>query len=307
MTLDEYITDTRDVLKDPNSNFYTDTQLTRWVNKGRQKAAQIAQCVRYMPAWTGSVISITVTNGGSGYAAADVVISAPDAVDGRPTRATATAAVSAGMVSTITVAIAGSGYVAVPTVTITDPTGSGSGATATATLSVHTTTIAGQEIYPFSTFDPMIELVPGLGEILGIQSVSVSWGNQRPTCDYLDFSTMQAYLRATSIGMQNFPQAWSQFGQGSLGSIYFWPVPAQIAQLELDCYCNVLALSATQTTDLIPDLFSDAVPYYAAHLAYLNAQRYADSQMMDQMFMRKLQEARAAATPSRIPTMYPNR
>jgi len=81
-----------------------------------------------------SVLSITVTNDGSGYTSVPTVtIAAPSLAYG--TTATAVASVVSNKVSAITIpgGSAGSGYTSAPTVTITG--GGGSGATATASVS----------------------------------------------------------------------------------------------------------------------------------------------------------------------------
>ena len=79
-----------------------------------------------------SVLSIAVTNEGSGYTSTPTVtVGAPDLAYGTTTTATAT--VVANKVTAITVTVAGSGYTSAPTVTISG--GGGSGATATASVS----------------------------------------------------------------------------------------------------------------------------------------------------------------------------
>lgn len=78
-----------------------------------------------------TVVSSTVTAGGSGYTSASVSFSG-----GGGSGASATATVSAGAVTAIKITSSGTGYTSAPTVTIT---GNGSGATATAALSTGTT------------------------------------------------------------------------------------------------------------------------------------------------------------------------
>jgi hypothetical protein len=104
-----------------NKLFYTDgasfLQFTDGTNSFRQGT---------------SVLSITVTNEGSGYTSTPTVtVGAPDLAYGTTTTATAT--VVANKVTAITVTVAGSGYTSAPTVTISG--GAGSGATATASVS----------------------------------------------------------------------------------------------------------------------------------------------------------------------------
>ena|GEM_PF-430558 len=78
---------------------------------------------------TGTVASITIGNGGSGYTSGATVA----ITGGGGSGATASATVSGGVVTAITVLNAGTGYTSAPTVTIS-PVGAGSGATATAVL-----------------------------------------------------------------------------------------------------------------------------------------------------------------------------
>lgn len=79
----------------------------------------------------GSVATITITAGGSGYTPpVTVTIGAPNETGG--VQATATATESSGVVNSITITEAGSGYTSAPAVTISG--GPGTGATATAAL-----------------------------------------------------------------------------------------------------------------------------------------------------------------------------
>ncbi len=146
-------------------------------------------------------------------------------------------------------------------------------------------------------------LVPGIGGILGIQSVSVSQGAMKPTLNYMVFSDFQAYLRSYPY-MYTWPTVWSQYGQGALGNFYVYPVPAQVTQMDVDCYCSVADLSVSQTVDLIPEPWEEAAVFYAAHLAYIYAQRPDDARMMIGQYEAKCQEARASTDVSRRPSAY---
>jgi hypothetical protein len=84
----------------------------------------------------GTIDSIKVTGGGSGYTSAPTVT-----LQDPPTRltATATAVLTDGKVTSITLDTAGIGYTTIPNVTITG--GGGSGATATANVDANTSTL----------------------------------------------------------------------------------------------------------------------------------------------------------------------
>ena len=304
MTLSEYIQSVRDCLRDDNSNFYSNTQLTRWINRARKQVAKVGQCVRILPPSLGYVASVTVTSGGSGYSSTPTVtISDPDGNALTNVTAEATAAIGGGEVTAISVTVAGDGYAAVPTVTIED--GGGSGATATAVLSAHLVTTASQEVYTFSAINTIIQaLHPGAGDVLGIQSVSVSQGAMKPTLDYLPWSAFQAYLRSYPY-LRTWPTVWSQYGQGALGSFYVYPVPVQVTQMDADCFCSAADLSDAQTVDLIPEPWAEAAVFYAAHLAYIYGQRPDDARGMIGQYEAKVLEARVAGDLGRIPTFYP--
>lgn len=302
MQLSEYITSVQDILHDPNANFYSIDQLTRWINRARHQVAQRGRCVRQLPPTSGSLSSVTVNTGGSGYSVAPTVtISAPDAVRGG-VQATAVATVGSGLVTAITVVNAGAGYVATPTVTID---GVGTGAMATAVVTGHVTTQVGQESYDLATIAAIqAARVPGLGDLLGIQSVSVSWGALKPTLQYTDWSTFQAYLRSNNVGYQNYPQFWSMYGQGVSGSFFLWPIPSMVTAMDVDCYFDVQDLSSSQTNDRIVKPWNEPCFYYAAYLAYLNAQRVDDARTMAGEYVRLANEARATVSPDRTPDPY---
>lgn len=301
MTLDEYLTRCRDRLHDDNGNFYSTTKLTRWINQGRQEVAKRSRCVRVLGPTTASLASVTVNSGGAAYASATAVVSAPDATDGTYTRATVSVTLSGGgAVTGLVVTNPGSGYVANPTITITSATGSG--AIVTAVLGAHVATVTAQERYLFSAMSTTLRaLYAGLGNIIDVQSVAVSWGAMKPALDYVAFGDMQAHMRAYP-NYQDRPRVWSRFNIGDQGSLYLWPKPGGVYQMEVDCYCTVLDLSASQTTDLIPDPWNDAVVEHAVYLAYRNAQRFDDARLAmsarDELMNTALGVAIAPITPS---------
>lgn len=95
------------------------------------------------------------------------------------------------------------------------------------------------------------------------------------------------------------PEVWSQFAQGSAGtgsitgigtgtmssgSFYLDPPPDLIYALTCDCECYPAALAADTDLEVIPYLFTDAVPYFAAYLALMSAQTNARLEYAQKMF-----------------------
>ncbi len=300
--LSDYVTELQNLLNDPYNNFSSITQKRLWINTARKRIAAEAQAIRALPPSSASVTAITPGATGSGYTTATVTISAPGAFGVGFVTATATANIVAGAITSYTITNAGSGYIAAPTVTIT---GDGTGATATASISSFLGTVVSQEVYAFSTANALLTAAnPGIESIIAVQSVAVSWGAMKPTLEWRDWSSFQAYLRSYNVGTQNYPAVWSQYGRGKSGSIYLWPIPSIIAQMDWDCYCDPITLTSDSDTEALPYPWTDAVQFLAAFYAYNNAQRATDASRMTAEYKRFLRENEAYAQASMVPSFY---
>jgi len=307
MALTQYLTDTALLLNDPNNLFFSTNTLTNFINKARNRIAEETQCVRVILPSSGTITAIAVANGGSGYASAPTVtISYPDAL-GVVVQATATATVIGGQIQSITVTnpTTNKGYVATPTVTLTGGGYTTAATVGTITVTPFVTTVINQETYPVSSYNGAVQqYAPGAQNIIGIQSVSVSWGSFKPTLENVSWTKFQARYRSYNIGQQNYPSVWSRYGRGLGAVIYLWPIPAVVSQMDLDTYCQVIPLVNDTTVEALPEPWTNAVKYYAAYLAYLNAQRKDDAMFMQQLFKEHLVANGVADTPSMSPSAY---
>ena len=296
--LNKYIAQVQRFARDQKQSFIDIGNLESYVNQARREVAMRTFCIRVLPPISGQILSWTVTNQGSGYSATPTcVITAPDFPSGGPIlplgkQATATALVSGGKITAINNTYGGAGYFN-PLMTITDA--SGSGATATATLAPLNLLNQGQEQYNFSDV-PLINF-PGVSEIYFVRSVSIIYANYRYSLPCYAFSVYQAMIRQYPFQYQYVPTFFSQFGQGSSGSLYFYPLPSQTYQMEWDCSCVPSDLEDNQSVEAIPDNWRDAVPYFAAKLVFeelqnLNAAKYYSDQF-DRRTLGYSQYARA--------------
>lgn len=283
-SLNGYIAQVQRFARDQKQTFLDIGNIESYVNQARREVAMRTQCIRILPPISGAIVSWTITNHGSGYSSTPVcTITPPDFPSGGPTnplgkQATATATVVSGIITAINNTYGGAGYFQ-PQMTITDATGSG--ATAIATLSPMNLLNQGQEQYLFSNIN--LTAFPGVKEIYNVHSVSIIYANYRYSLPCYSFSTYQAMIRQYPFQYQYVPTFFSQFGQGASGSLFFYPWPSQTYQMEWDCRCIPLDLIDNQSVEILPDPWTDAVPYFAAKLAFeelqnLNAAKYYDDQ-----------------------------
>ena len=298
--LNEYLQQSQRLLNDQNEKLFNLADLQYYINSARKRIAAESQCLRFLPPSSGSFVSITVTNGGSGYTSAPTVtISSPDAYGVGYVQATATATVSGGHVTGIAVVVAGTGYVS-PVVTLSG--GGGSGATASAVLTSFLATVVNQEIYNFSSVQAL--LPTGYQYIIGVQSVAVSWGSVKPVLRWSDWSGFQAYYRSLNIQSTNWPAVWAQYAQGVAGSIYLYPIPSQVLQMEWDCYCLPADLTSDASTEVIPYPWTHAIPYYSCSLAMLSSGNTDLANYFDAQYRMRVKEARVWSSPAMVPDFY---
>src|SRR5438132_6327942 len=303
----DYLKQTQRFLREQKQEFENPEDLLSYINRARREVAGRTQCIRRLTPISGQVVSALVTAGGSGYVNPIATITTPDFPSGTlpfPQGAQATAGVTmaGGIVTGVDINYGGDGYFQ-PQVAITDSAGPGTGATATLTISPINTLNPGQEVYNFS--DIVIGQWPGVDAVHAIHSVSILYSNYRYSLPVYSFSEYQARIRNYPILYQYVPCFASQFVQGAGGSFYVYPLPSQTYQMEFDCFCLPSdMLLDNSIPEPIPQPWTDAVPYMAAQLAYmelqnLNAARYYGEQF-DKMTLGYSTQAR----PSRATNYY---
>jgi hypothetical protein len=271
-TLATYLQRLQRILGDQTFQRFNTDDLVDHINTARIIVATLGECCRGLVPSTAGLASISVTAGGTGYTTApSVLIQAPLL----GTQATATAFVSGGAVTYIQLENIGAGYSTFNVPGISFSGGGGSGAAATPTLGPFAQAIQGQEVYKNSSFNSILktsQATPGLNEVLSITSCAVSWGSMKPMMRYMEWGDFQAYLRSYNVAAQGFPRVWSRYSRGTQGSFYLWPVPAQNAQMDLDCICTPLDLDISNNNiiDAIPTPWDRAVHYKAAESAVVS-------------------------------------
>ena len=298
-TLNDYITQTRRLLHDANANFWTNDELTDYINQARNRLIRDTGIKRVLQNTiavynqeyytfdnsTGAVSGILVTNAGQGYTAVPNVT-----LTASPTGNTATATANLGgvgeygsnnanSIASVNLVNAGSGYTTAPTVTITSSDGNGSGGAAQA----------------FLVGMPQGNLT------MDIININLYWGNTRIPMRYLPWTQFNAELRF----WQNYvgrPIAYSMYGPNGF---YIAPVPDQNYAMEIDTVVRPIDMvTLDQIETDIPDPWRNPVPFYASYLAKYKEQSYGEAELFKNQYTAQTQNVLSNTFTRRMPDPY---
>ena len=301
----EYIKQTQRFLREQKQMFENPADLLVYINRARREVAGRTQSIRRLTPISGQIVSTQVINGGTGYTAPIAVITTPDFPSGilpspNGRQATATATLLGGVVNDVVINDGGDGYFQ-PQITIVDPTGSG--AQIQPVMSPLNTLNIGQEVYNFS--DIYLGNWPGVDAVHAIKSASVIYANYRYSLPQYSFSEYQAKIRQYPFSYQYVPTFFSQYGQGAGGSLYAYPLPSQTYQWEFDCFCLPTdMLLDNSIPEAIPQPWTDAGPYMAAQLAYMELQNWNAAKYYQSEFDRMTLGYSSQARPGRAVNPY---
>lgn len=241
------------------------------------------------------VSSVTVTAHGSGYSVASVSFSG-----GGGYGAAALPVLSSGSIASISITAPGGGYSIAPSVTIAG-TGTGASASAIITQGVQASVAA------LITVGSNIAN-PGASAIFNVRQVSLKIGDGQQLLHGRGFEWFNTYQLNNPVPVQGSTEVWSQYGQGSTGSLYVDPPPDTSYTLYLDSSCIPQNLTDDTTPEAIPYPWTDAVPYFAAYWALVSQptkQAQDMSELMLKMYNRFKMNARMYSNPTVNPGQWP--
>ena len=288
-TLSTYITEVRRLLHDANSNFYTDAQLTDYINSARERVVRDTGCLR----------TIQVTQ-------VPAPVPASSAIGGvTPTNPIAWAASTAYTLNQFVfsnifiyqVTTAGTSSTTAPPYPASNNNNYSNYPPTTEFFNgtVGLTYVGNCENIYYSA-------LPQGSKTLDIVNINLYWGNTRVPMDYLAWSDFNARLRF----WQNYigrPLAFSVYGQGE---IYVGPVPDQVYQIEIDTVILPNALTQTNPgiTDQITDPYTTPVKFYAAYLAKYYEQSFGEAEIYKQEYVKQAGSVLNSVFTRRIPSPY---
>ena len=277
-TLQSYITQVRYLLHDAQSNFYTNDQLTGYINSARERVVRDTGCLRAVQVTQAPAPPVAGGNNPVIWSTG-LVVTANQYVF---SNIFIYKIIVGGTLGSEVPPYPSANYVYPPsgTLTLTDS-------------AVTYEYVAPCEVINFA-------VLPSGLQTLDILNVNIYWGNSRIPLRYLPWTQFNAQLRY----YQNYigrPIAFSIFGQSQ---IYVGPIPDQAYVAELDTVILPTALVNLADTDTINEPYDTVVQFYAAHLAKFYEQSFGEAEIYLQQYKQKTQSVLTSTFTRRIPDPY---
>jgi hypothetical protein len=277
-TLQGYITQVRYLLHDAQANFYTNDQLTGYINSARERVVRDTGCLR--------TVQVSQTPAPPVAGGANPVIWASGL------------AVTAGqyvfsnvyIYQIVTGGTLGTVVPPYPSATYVYPP--------TGTLTLSDSSVTYKYVGPCEVIN-YAALPSGL-LTLDILNINLYWGNSRIPLRYLPWTDFNAQLRYWQNNVQR-PICFSIYGQSQ---IYVGPVPDQAYVIDLDTVILPTAMVNLADTDTINDPYDTVIQFYAAHLAKYYEQSFGEAEIYLQQYKQKTQSVLVSVFTRRIPTPY---
>lgn len=305
-TLLQYITETRRLLHDASGQYWSDAELTDYINDARLRVVGDTGCNRVLQTIylstgieqysVGSVTGFLVTAGGAGYTSPPLVT----ITGGGGTGAEAIATVSGGIVTDIILTNPGSGYTSAPTIALDEMAEywvNGIGVVCQWTNARGIVVVwEGESIGTGAMALASVISTP----TIDILNISVIWGNMRIMLNYMSFSEFNAKLRVWQ-SFTSRPSVFSLYGQQVA---YLGPIPDQFYSSEWDTVVEPALLVYNADVDELRSPWTMPVAYYAAHKAKYKEQSYAEAKIFEDQYRQKVREAIGSTYTRRLPTAY---
>jgi hypothetical protein len=277
-TLQSYITQVRYLLHDAQSNFYTNDQLTGYINSARERVVRDTGCLRTVQVTQAPAPPVSGGNNPVIWSSGLVVTTNQYVFSN---------------IFIYKIVVGGTLGAEVPPYPSADYVYPPSG-----TLTLTDSAVTYQYVAPCEVIN-FAALPSGL-QTLDILNVNIYWGNSRIPLRYLPWTQFNAQLRY----YQNYigrPIAFSIFGQSQ---IYIGPIPDQAYVAELDTVILPTTMVNLTDTDTINEPYDTVVQFYAAHLAKYYEQSFGEAEIYLQQYKQKAQSVLTSTFTRRIPDPY---
>jgi hypothetical protein len=278
--LSDYIIQTRRLLHDATGQYWSDAELTDYINTARLRVVSDTGCNRVLQIGAisanveqysfGGVTGVQILTSNNLFATVPGVV-----FTGGGGAGAAGTAIMAGTapnltVQSVTMTSGGTGYTGAPAVSFT---GAGT-ATATAGVLVKNT--------------------------LDILNATLQWGAVRIPMNYMAYTQLNRDMRGLMQYTQR-PVTFSVYGQNA---VFLGPVPDQMYIVEWDSVVIPANLVLPADPDVIIMPYTDPIPFYAAYLAKFKEGEMTEADRFRAEYVRKAKEALGASFTRRIVNQY---
>jgi hypothetical protein len=277
-TLSGYITEVRRLLHDANGNFYSDSELTDYINEGRQHTVQDTGCLRKLQVTQTPTTPVVGGRNPTPFAA-NTYYNQDDYVFS-----------NVYIYRVTTAGTSDDSGIPYPTTGLAYPP-----TTEFFVGGVGLTYAGPVEIINYAA-------LPDSLYTLDILNINIYWGNSRIPLRYMPWSQFNADVRF----WQNYigrPVVFSVYGQGQ---IYIAPVPDQVYPMELDTVVQPTPLVTSLEVDEIKEPYSSCVKFYAAYIAKYKEQSYGEAEIFKQEYIKAVQQVLSTTFTRRLPSAYGN-
>lgn len=169
--------------------------------------------------------------------------------------------------------------------------------------------VASQRNYAFSSISFIASPsstagLAGVGDVRGGRLVLPNNGYRR--LETRAWEWFNTFWLAVPVPATGAPTIFTRLQPGILGTLWVAPLPDAAYTLHLD---TVAYPASLLTDDSVPETlqypWTESVQYFAAYMALMSAQRYADADRLWARYMAFEGRGTQMTTPSRLPAQYP--
>lgn len=174
--------------------------------------------------------------------------------------------------------------------------------------------VQGQQAYEFSsaTFIAAPTIPAGLGGVgniraalLVLPTVNAQGQPGQKRIPIRAWEWFESYYLAVNIPTQGAPVIAARLQPGISGTIWFAPPPDIAYQINLDAVAYPAPLVSDADPEALPSPWTDAVPFFAAYLAFLSTENMEAAANMWAEYQKFETRGTQITTPSRTPYKYP--
>lgn len=142
-------------------------------------------------------------------------------------------------------------------------------------------TAANVQNYPMA----QVAVPTGVQNALNVRMLTISISSGYKLMEERPWEWFFTYFFSVPAPVLARPQKWAVQEQGPLGFISLYPIPDQPYIIFCDTVGYPITLTGPGDPEALPYTYTDAVPYFAAFMAYMAKQRLADAEALLQQWM----------------------